>query len=165
MIGVLDNENDSLRAQLQDLQLANLKTEAKWTAILCNRIVLETSLRHHFLKNNTSGRFTLTLALEAFVKEHVLRDNHIDWSKACPLGRDMITAGAVPDGGLKHELAGLPHKLSSVFHYLPEASMCGLCCGGGEPERSALALVLYHLSSLDCLQYLVTMIDRNIQVK
>jgi len=147
--------NEDLIFRLENDQLVERR---KYSAILCNRHLLEMGLRRF------SPGERMTRAYKEFANTHLFEK----WGTLMPKAKQVltdivnVTGLSVASEDVARDLKDLVHELSKDIHY-PLMNETGFLCGGREPTGAAAAVALCILQANGCLDGDVIFVNSNYQ--
>lgn len=116
----LIKEKDIRIAEMEDAIARGEKDraalEARYRAIMCYRVAIESGLRMHFRDSGMSGRFNLMNSILEFADKAILTQSSksIDLGKLSPAAVDMLNSNGVVHADVVRELqGGLPQGFLS----------------------------------------------------
>jgi len=141
------------------LENDQLVERRKYSAILCNRHLLEMGLRRF------SPGERMTRAYKEFATTHLFEKwGRTLMPKAKQVLTDIVnvTGLSVASEDVARDLKDLVHELSKDIHY-PLMNETGFLCGGREPTGAAAAVALCILQANGCLDGDVIFVNSNYQ--
>lgn len=139
LVEAKDKLVERLETQLDDLALQSAQVIAQRTAILCNRVIIDTGLRKAF---NATQPFSH--CYEQFLRRNVFSQD--DSGQLSIAARSVLSEipseFQVKEVDLRKELTSFGHQLSKPFHYLQGKLESGLYVGGDEVVVAAVTLLV-----------------------
>jgi hypothetical protein len=164
---VIKSKDDIIKlfkAKIRSTEAEFLAQVSKAQAVLANRILLESALDCHFSKSGTNKRNLKTL-INSFISENVIENSKLRLKSFNHLNAlQSYGISAREDDILRIFMnSAFEGKLYEQYRINPIASglPAGVCLGGQEPFRTALALCMLLLQESGDTPYELLLLDLN----
>ena len=138
--------------QLLEVKEALVLNQSQLHAVSCMRPLIEVGVMAYYLTQTPRNtNVSVTEACQSFVEKELLVPGH---KKLTPEARGFLVQLEGNDSGEKKvitEAKNLWHELSKSFHNIPIVNETGFFCGGLFPLRTACAIIILRLQSMNLL--------------